>query len=122
MKIQGKWLGESFHEFLSNISKEHLLRQLYTFSETYDIQEAFENITKCSHFLFTEDFNRGVEELSLKLGIPLNAVHARKTSVKYSPTEGELEHLRFMLEPEIELYKRLKEYKSSLGNINSLDT
>jgi hypothetical protein len=113
MKTQGKWLGNSFSDFLSSIPKDDLLRQLYMFSRAYDISESFDNIINCSYFFFTEDFAHGIEELSSKLRIPLEAIHVRKSSFDFTLKPEDIDRLRNMLEPEYILLGKLKEYKGS---------
>lgn len=48
METEGAWLEEpgGFDEFLNRIPSEQLMRQLYMFSKTFDIQEALVNIKK----------------------------------------------------------------------------
>lgn len=52
LKTEGKWLNNSFADFLMNIPRKHLLNQLYMFSKNFSVNEAFDNITECSYFLF----------------------------------------------------------------------
>lgn len=108
MKIEGKWLGNCFDQFLSNIPKQHLLNQLYMFSKTLDWKEAFNKIVSCSHFLLTEDFSQGVAELSLQLKMGLRPIHNRKSLINYFIKPKELERLRSELEAEYLLYEKLK--------------
>lgn len=111
LKIEGTWLGNKFADFIDNIPKEHLLRQVFMFSQKFDPDEAFEKILKLSYFFFTEDFNAGVDELSSKLNLSLYPVHVKKSSVSFSITPTETEELSARLEPEILLYNKLKKYK-----------
>lgn len=113
MKIQGPWLGESFDDFLGRIPPEHLLRQLYMFSPTFDVNESFERITNCSHFMFTEDFGTGIASLNSKLGIELQPIHIRQSQSAPSISEKQISRLRDMLAKEYELTTRLKEYISN---------
>lgn len=110
LEEEGPWLGNSFGEFLSRIPRDHLHRQLYMFSSSYSVDEAFDNIVSCSHFFFTEDFSQGVKALSEKLGVSLQPVHARKAQHQATITPQDLERLRELLEPEIQLYERLRAF------------
>ena len=107
----GHWLGNGLKDFLKNIPKDQLLRQLYAFSASYDIEEAVQRIQGCSHYFFTEDFNEGTEELSKIFGISLKPVHARKAVVKTVPTPEETEMIQTLMEPEIRLYNKLYQAK-----------
>jgi hypothetical protein len=111
MKVEGMWLGNSFRDFLSMVPKEQMLNQIYMFSKSFSIDEAFERIVNCSHFFFTEHFNRGVEVLSEKLKIKLSPVHSRKTAVDITFDPIDIEVLCSMLAPEYELYNRLNNYQ-----------
>jgi len=108
LKDERKWLGNSIEDFLRNIDREHLLRQLYMFSASYNVSEAAEKIARCSHYFFTEDFAAGAGELSAKLGAALTPVHARKTAAQLDVTASEREHLRSMLDPEYDLIDMLR--------------
>jgi hypothetical protein len=106
--VEGKWLGNSFDDFLQRIPKEHLCNQLYMFSAGYDIQEAVERVKGLSHYFFTEDFDKGVDMINGKLGLSLKATHMRKTTYKADIPQGSLEVLREMVVAEYEFLSRLK--------------
>jgi len=111
LEKEKRWLGNNFTEFLKRIPKKHLLRQLYMFSKSFDVDEAFENIIGLSHFFFTENFSKGIDVLSKKLNMELKAIHIRKAKKKARLNRKELSVLRNILEPEIGLYKKLKTYQ-----------
>ena len=79
MAIEGKWLGDSFADFLELIPREHLERQLFTFSESYDIEEAVSRVRSLSCWFFTEEFDSGVAEINSKTGLELRPIHTRRT-------------------------------------------
>lgn len=105
-----KWIGKSFSDFLDNIPREHLLREVYMFSKSYDFQEAFENITKCSYYYFVEDISTAMKELSSKLKIRLSPLHARKSTLELPMTEVEYDKARQKLKPSFDLIEKLKKY------------
>lgn len=113
MKTEGRWLGKNFNDFLDNIPKRHLLRQLYFFSKNFDIDEAYRNITKnCSYYFFTEDFGKGVSDLNKILNLKMkNDVQEKETRVKFIPDREEINKLSGLLKLEIELIKRLRDFK-----------
>jgi hypothetical protein len=102
-----KWLGSSFTNFLDNIPKKELLRQLYMFSKSYNIKEAYRSITNLSHIIFTEKFDDGIKELSNKLDIELRPLHIRKSKTTVVLSDSEKRTLNKLLEPEIQLYDML---------------
>lgn len=108
MKRQGKWLGDSFGDFLDRLPKEELLNQIYMFSSTFNVEESVENIINCSHVMFTEYFDLGIDSLAAKLNLPLTPIHVRSSPVTPPITRIERERLREMLEPEYELYEKTR--------------
>jgi len=107
MKTEGRWLGSSFDDFLERIPKEHLLNQLYMFSKKFDVNEAQDNILKCSHFFFTERFSQGISHLSSKIGIQLKPVRLRTSTIDFDVNEKETNRLRMRLEDEYKLMELL---------------
>ena len=111
-----KWLGSSFVDFVRNMPKHHMLRQLYMFSEHYDVDEAFERVTALNYFFFMDEFEETLVNLALLLGLPLQSgCLSNKSQASYKPSESELELLREQLVPEINLYDRLLAYKAAQG-------
>ena len=108
MKKQGRWLGDSFGDFLERIPREHLLRQLFMFSKTFSPDEAFGRIRACSHYFFLEDFADGAQSLSARLGLAFQPVHVHQSQGEPDIEPHEAEELRARLEPERVLCDRLR--------------
>jgi len=116
MVEEGPWLGGSFSDFLDNIPREHLQNQIYMFSASFDLNEAFDNILSCSRFLFVEDFERGVKQLAVDLGVELPVRHAKRADNQAPLRAEDRDRLREMLAPEYELIERVRrEYAARLG-------
>lgn len=111
---EAMWLGNSFEDFLNKMPREHMLRQLYMFSEVFDVDEAFENIIQLSHYFFTENFSQGITDLARKTGLALKPLHIRQSSIQFQPKESDLIRLRSMVEPEFDLYRRLQQAYESV--------
>lgn len=81
METEGAWLEEpgGFDEFLNRIPSEQLMRQLYMFSKTFDIQEALVNIKKINLILSTKFLQTGVDRINLIFGKNLQVPHRRAT-------------------------------------------
>jgi hypothetical protein len=81
METEGAWLEEpgGFDEFLNRIPPEQLMRQLYMFSKTFDIQEALVNIKKINLILSTKFLQTGVDRINLIFGKNLQVPHRRAT-------------------------------------------
>ena len=111
MQRDGRWLGNTLMDFVSNMPNKHLLRQIYMFSQNLSVEEAYENITSCSHFFLTDDFSAGISSLSKKTGLQLKPLHIRKLKDELSLSDKDYSFLKEKLEPEIRLYEMLKKYK-----------
>lgn len=110
------WLGDSFADFLTRIPREHLQRQLYTFSAQYDVEEAAQAISGLSAVCFTETFEADVERLARQLGLPLRLGHERRSTPLQQPPQAELERAQALLEPEIELLARVRAQLAATRN------
>ena len=106
-KTEGKWLGDSFEEFLDRIPREHLLNQLYMFSESFNIDEAIKHIRKLNHWMFLDRFQEGITRLNELTGLNLKTDHQRKSSNRYEPSPKAKAKLRKLIEPEYEMLSRL---------------
>ena len=112
MKTEGRWLGNSFSDFIRNLPKEQMLHQTYFFSAKYDVDEAVENIAKCSFFFFTEEFKEGVDELSSRLGFKIELLHVRESKIDVGVTEADREFLYGTLKKEYDLIEKLRRHPS----------
>lgn len=108
MAVEGSWLGGSFKDFLKRIPPEHLLNQLYMFSESYNIDEATETVTGLSHRMFSDDFANGVDLLNQKTGLGLAPMHIRKSKLAPEISESDVATLREALDPEYEFLDRVR--------------
>ena len=104
-------LGGSLDDYLDMLPETVLLYQLNMFSKALSVDEAFKNVVGCSHFFPAEEFYEGVRELNdkLELELELEPIHVRKTERGYDPSPSELDRLRTLLRPEIDLYDRVRE-------------
>ncbi|MBM9614406.1 sulfotransferase family 2 domain-containing protein [Desulfobulbus rhabdoformis] len=109
MATEGKWLGSDFDAFLSKIPREQLLNQLYMFSSNFDINEAVSNVRKLSHFFFSDNFNKGVDELNNKTGLSLGAMHIRKARYQVQVSDDSLAALREMVHDEYRFLDKIRE-------------
>lgn len=102
------WLGQGFDDFISNMPKKDLLRQLYMFSDRFDVAEAVRLIHDCNHVFFTEEFEKGINSLAEKLSLDLPYLHAKKSSVDVTISSEQRKRLRECLSPEYELLDRIE--------------
>ena len=108
MKIEGKWLGHDFNDFLRLIPKKSLLRQIYMFSNNLDINEAVERAKKVSHIFFTDQFQDGISALNAKTGLYLKPIHIRKANYRADIPRDGIEKLRTMLHKEYVFLDRVR--------------
>lgn len=105
---QAGFLGSGFHDFVRQLPEHELLRQLYTFSDRYDIEEALDQLRTLDHVLVTEAFEAGVETLAAKLQLPLQPLHMRTTVRETAYPSDDVEVLRKRLAPEYEFFNRAR--------------
>lgn len=104
---EGSLVGRGFADFLASMPREELLRQLYMFSKTFDVDEAVEFLQGCGHVFTTERYETGLGELANRLELPLT-MRRERVSAKQVEIPGEdRERLRALLEPEYEMMARL---------------
>ncbi len=110
-----KWLGKSFRNFLENIPRPHLLNQLWMFSPTYDVNEAFDKINKISFFFFSEEFETAISRLSKNLKISVPTIpYKRQSRIDIHIPNDDLNYLIDKLKDEYKLIEKLKKYGSSI--------
>jgi hypothetical protein len=108
-----RWVSGTFVEFLDNIPREHLLRQLYMFSSSFDVDEAVERIRSCAAVLFLDDYERGLQDLSVRLNLPLRAFHKRASRRNTVVSQAEVGRLSELLVPEYDMIDRLQRSAST---------
>ncbi|MEO1436009.1 MAG: sulfotransferase family 2 domain-containing protein [Bacteroidota bacterium] len=109
LEIEGKWLGRSFSDFLDQLPKRNLLRQLYMFSKSYDLQEAADRIKSLNFFTYTVELEEDIRALSRQLNLELESFHERNYNYRERVQESDINRLRELLEPEYQLLTLLKE-------------
>lgn len=102
-----EWLGSSFDEFLQRIPTEHLVRQLYMFSPSLDVDEALERLAGCSAVCRLETLRADLAALSKRLGFRLEEKHERRSPWKVRIPAESLERARQALHPEYVMMDRL---------------
>lgn len=99
---------DGFDRFLDRISQTELLNQLYMFSQQLDCEEAAEHISRCSLVFFLDDMSGGMRLLSEVVGRPLPERAERRSSLRFQPTEAQLDRLREALAVEYALMDRVR--------------
>jgi hypothetical protein len=110
------WAAHGFSEFLDEVPRPHLLRQLFMFSPTFNVAEAADRIGRCSWVFFTEDYTSGLDGLAGRLQLPLQGHRQRVTGGLHSIPSSGHDRLRELLEPEYELVTQLR--KAAPGSVH----
>ena len=76
------WATGSFGEFVETMPRRGRLRQLYMFSESFDVDQAADRITGLDAVLFTETYPDDLAALGRRLDLPLEV--RRERSFDYS--------------------------------------
>jgi hypothetical protein len=108
MKTEGDWLGGNFDDFLGNIPEEHLLNQLYMFSDALDVEEAYRSAMSLSCRIFNDDFDAGVSRINALTGLRLTPLHVRKQQAVREIPDDSIRYLREKLAPEYRLIEKLR--------------
>ena len=107
MQTEGKWLGNSFDEFLNNVPAEHLNNQLYMFSADFNISEALDELNGLDMVIRTEELEQGMKQLESITSWILPVSNQKKYPHKEELTEYQLEKLKELLQPEYDLMQQL---------------
>lgn len=107
MKEEGAWVGDSLHDFLTNIPKTHLLNQLYMFSDSFNVDEALSTLDSLDKIVFTEELSSGLSELEVLTGLTLPISNQKKYNFNSEIDSSEYEMLMEYLKPEYDLLNLL---------------
>lgn len=110
LKKEARFVENGFSDYLDNLSKKHLMNQLFMFSKDLNIEEAVDNVNKVSAVFFQHNFDNSIQSLSqiLNLGLTIKSErrHSNKLSIDISVPEKN-KAIQF-LEPEYRFYNIIK--------------
>jgi hypothetical protein len=102
-KAEEAYVGSCFGEFLERVPREHLMRQLYMFSKTFDVAEAAQNIGTLNFVMTTEDFTRHLSTLAALLNIDLRLYRQKSSYGAVMISDSDRARLVEVLAPEYAL-------------------
>jgi hypothetical protein len=101
--VEGPWLGASFTDFLARMPREHLFRQLFTFSRQLSVDEAGAALAKIDAILFCETLADGLAALGRRLDLELALFHEKASTPVLPVSDADRAMLKDLLEPEYAL-------------------
>ena len=101
------WADGSFEEFVHTMPRRGRLRQLYMFSESFDVGEALGRITGLDAVLFTETYPDDLLDLGRQLGLPLEVRRERTFTYSTDVSPDEVQAILPLLDPELELVEQV---------------
>lgn len=105
--VEGPWLGASFTDFLARMPREHLFRQLFTFSSRLSVDEARAALDEVDAILFCESLRQGLAALGGRLNLELALFHEKASTPVLPVSDHDRSMLRELLEPEYSLMAAL---------------
>lgn len=104
---EAAYMGDGLGGFLDRIPKEHLLRQLYMFSRTFDVNEAVDFLNGIEFIMRQESFDADLTRLGEILQLPLKSHRAKNYKAEAEIPDDQVERLREMMRPEYDMLERL---------------
>lgn len=108
MKTEGKWLGDSFADFMTLAPKEHLLNQLYMFSKEFNVDEVIETLLSLDKIIHTENLANGLKDLEELTGWELPVSNQKSYGFKEEIDESQIKKLKEILAPEYLMLEKLQ--------------
>lgn len=100
---EGKWLGNSFDDFLDRVPPDHLKNQLFMFSKNLNISEAIERVSELDFCFFVDAFDQCVERFAAKTGVKLTVRRDRISRQTYSLSDDQISRAKELLKDEYEM-------------------
>jgi hypothetical protein len=107
-RAERRLASAGFSRFLDHLPREAALRQLYTFSPSFSVEEAAEGVRACSAWFSTEDYQAGLPELGAVLGVALAARRDRRSVGHDVDFCAQADRLSELLAPEYRLMELLR--------------
>lgn len=108
MKVEQKWLGNSITDFVSMAPKNHVLNQIYMFSNSYSINESLEKLLKLNKVMFTENLKADLKSLEALTNWKLPISNQKKYKHHEVISDNQMAMLREIMDPEYVLINKFK--------------
>jgi len=109
----------TFGNFVKRLPKKRLLEQLYYFSDSYNINEAIENVSKLTHVFFVDDILNDRDSYAGKTKTYLCISNAFRREIDYKISKKERSFINKLIKDEIKFYTNLKKIYKSIYHINT---
>jgi hypothetical protein len=110
-----------FHSLLDTMPRSELLRQLFMFSASFNVNEAVDRASRCSMLFFNEEYSQGLRQLSQRLNLRLEMRHDRAGTAKVELSQDEHDRVRALLEREYQMIEQLRDDRLSGTDASSAD-
>ena len=101
--IEGRWLGNSFDDFLDLVPPQHLKNQLYMFSKNLDVKQAVARISELDFCFFVDSFDECVKRFAARTEIKLTTRRDRISKEQLALTPKQIRRAKTLLLDEYEL-------------------
>ena len=112
LEREGSWPGNSLADFMTNTPREYLMNQLYMFSPSFDVNEAFDRVMQCNYFFFTHELDEGMKTLEQRLHWELPVSSQNRSGYREEIDEAQVDQLRELLRDEYKLVDRLRQERT----------
>ena len=111
------WLGDNFEDFLIDFPNKWKLHQLHFYSESADVDEAFNNITQNTQIILFERRKEGFDRLAKKVGLDPALFQDQQApewqttkNISFEVDDNQASKMKKVLEKEYEFYNRVINY------------
>lgn len=108
---EGDWAKGDFADFIASADRDHLLRQLYMFSENFDVDEAVEAVSSLDQVGFFHELGNLLESAQALFSVDLPMRHENRSLSRKKLSAEELAAFRPHFEPEYEMLVKIRERK-----------
>ena len=112
-----EYIRDNFQEFLNHLPRQHLLNQLYMFSQDFKVDVAIDNASKIDRIYESSNLSLMVREMNLRFGMTLSIPEINRSDFRLNLGALDISKARSALGLEYEFYdqvRRLPNFASKL--------
>lgn len=104
---EGDWASGNFADFIASADRDHLLRQLFRFSENFDVDEAVEAVSSVDQVGFFHELGNFLECVQAVFSVDLPMRHENRSLSRKKLSAEDLAAFRPHFEPEYEMLAKI---------------